>query len=50
MEQNRDLHKTLYERGIEHTCHEYPDNHSWEYVDSHIVETLKFMEEQLSHA
>lgn len=42
IEENRELHKALKKKGIEHEYFEYEGGHSWDYWEKHIEKTLLF--------
>jgi len=42
IEQNRDFHKFLDERRVEHEYQEFPGNHNWAYWDEHVRQALAF--------
>ncbi len=42
VEHNRRFHAYLTTLGIAHTYREYPGNHTWEYWDTHIEQSLRF--------
>ncbi len=44
---NRDLHAHLDAIGIEHVYEEYPGEHTWEYWNEHVRQTLEFIEAKL---
>jgi len=44
---NRELHRSLAERGIEHVYEEFSGGHEWSYWERHLVDTLRFFAEHL---
>lgn len=47
LEYNRDLHRALQARGIDHTYEEFPGGHTWPYWETHLDDTLRFFGEAL---
>lgn len=47
IEDNRHFHAYLTEQKIPHEYAEFPGGHTWEYWDTHIQETIAFMEKHL---
>jgi S-formylglutathione hydrolase FrmB len=47
IEDNRHYHAHLEAVGLEHTYAEYPGEHTWDYWDEHVRETVQFMVEHL---
>ena len=47
IEYNRELHKNLSINNITHTYQEFSGNHSWEYWEEHIADTLLFFNQCL---
>ena len=43
IEANRDYHKLLEEKGVEHTYIEAPGAHTWDFWDEHILNVLKWL-------
>jgi S-formylglutathione hydrolase FrmB len=48
IEDNRRFHTLLEELDIEHAYAEYPGEHTWDYWDEHVQETIDFMAEHLA--
>jgi enterochelin esterase-like enzyme len=42
IEVNRDLHRALQLRGIDHTYEEFPGGHTWPYWEARLDDTLRF--------
>jgi len=42
LEFNRDLHRALQARGIDHAYDEFPGGHTWPYWEAHLDDTLRF--------
>lgn len=47
IELNRELHKTLTDNNLPHIYQEFEGQHSWEYWEEHIADTLLFFNQQL---
>jgi len=47
IEHNRELHKTLTDNNLPHIYQEFEGQHSWEYWEEHIADTLLFFNQQL---
>lgn len=47
IEYNRELHKTLADNNLPHIYQEFEGQHSWEYWEEHIADTLLFFNQQL---
>ncbi len=48
LQENRAFHAHLARLGIEHIYQEYPGDHTWEYWDQHIRQTLDFVLDRLA--
>ena len=48
LEENRAFHAHLARLGVEHVYEEYPGEHTWEYWDEHIRQSLDFVLERLA--
>jgi S-formylglutathione hydrolase FrmB len=48
LEENRAFHAHLTKLGFEHVYEEYPGEHTWEYWDEHIRQSLDFVLERLA--
>lgn len=46
---NRLLHRQLLDEGIEHVYEEHPGKHEWAYWAEHVMDTLRFFAQQVSH-
>ena len=47
LELNRELHRALEARAIDHTYEEFPGGHTWPYWEAHLDDTLRFFGEAL---
>ena len=47
LEGNRVLHRELEAAGIPHLYEEFPGGHTWDYWETHLVDTLRFFAERL---
>jgi S-formylglutathione hydrolase FrmB len=47
IERNREFHEYLLKIGIQHEYAEFPGEHTWEYWDAHIQETIAFHRKSL---
>jgi S-formylglutathione hydrolase FrmB len=48
LDENRAFHAHLAKLGVEHVYEEYPGEHTWEYWDEHIRQSLDFVLERLA--
>ena len=47
LEGNRILHRELEAAGIPHRYEEFPGGHTWDYWETHLVDTLRFFAERM---